>query len=353
MQTFISNIGYVLPQHEVTRSDFQEFYEKRIPEGLHSLFNRISSNSRVFKRYSVIDVLNGQGNKIYPERGIHIDTKERNELYREYAFPLGLEAARKVIDNGDQSITHIITVSCTGAVTPGLEQFISKKMNLRPDIKRLGLNLMGCYAGVTALRTAFEICQANSINKVLVVCCEIASLNMQNEDIESLVAASLFGDGAGALLVESGEESTGFGLTLLDSLTYFIPNSEGEMTWQVGTKGFELHLSKLISNLISRDISQIAKKLLRNLMPIELSDIKWIIHPGGPAILDKIEENLGLKTEALHETRCALATGGNCSSATVITILSDTCMCNEWSGPLGIMAFGPGLTAECVLLNRH
>jgi predicted naringenin-chalcone synthase len=76
------------------------------------------------------------------------------------------------------------------------------------------------------------------------------------------------------------------------------------------------------------------------------------VHPGGPRILDEVAKVLGLPDTALVDSRNALAQAGNRSSGTVLAIIADQCR-SAWSGPLVAFAFGPGLTAEGILLERH
>ena len=45
------------------------------------------------------------------------------------------------------------------------------------------------------------------------------------------------------------------------------------------------------------------------------------MHPGGPRILDVVEQQLGLAAGDLAASRATLAEHGNCSSPTVLLIL--------------------------------
>jgi chalcone synthase len=97
--------------------------------------------------------------------------------------------------------------------------------------------------------------------------------------------------------------------------------------------------------------------------PLSISDwnsIFWIAHPGGPAILDQVEEKLGLLPEKLRASRHVLSEYGNMSSACVLFILDEMRMRSaadglktvreglEWGVLFG---FGPGLTVETVVLH--
>ena len=79
----------------------------------------------------------------------------------------------------------------------------------------------------------------------------------------------------------------------------------------------------------------------------------WAIHPGGPAIVDVVGEELGLPAEALEESRATLRDVGNCSSATVLLVL-ERILAARTLGPgdaVVALAFGPGLTLCGALLR--
>ncbi|XVE81415.1 hypothetical protein DITRI_Ditri15bG0061500 [Diplodiscus trichospermus] len=111
---------------------------------------------------------------------------------------------------------------------------------------------------------------------------------------------------------------------------------------------------------ISKDIE---KCLVEAFQPLGISDwnsLFWIVHPGGPAILDEVEAKLALKPEKLRATRHILSEYGNMSSACVLFILDEirkksredglhtTGEGLEWGVLFG---FGPGLTVETVVLH--
>ena len=79
----------------------------------------------------------------------------------------------------------------------------------------------------------------------------------------------------------------------------------------------------------------------------------WIAHPGGPAVIDGIEQGLALVPGALDASRRGLATIGNLSSASVLVLLRDV-LNGERPAPGSpgmLFAMGPGFCAELVLLE--
>jgi predicted naringenin-chalcone synthase len=76
----------------------------------------------------------------------------------------------------------------------------------------------------------------------------------------------------------------------------------------------------------------------------------WAVHPGGPRILDAVEEGLGLPRGATDVSRAVLAEHGNMSSPTILFIL-DRLRTAGAARPCVALGFGPGLMAEALLLR--
>jgi predicted naringenin-chalcone synthase len=79
---------------------------------------------------------------------------------------------------------------------------------------------------------------------------------------------------------------------------------------------------------------------------------RWAVHPGGKAILDKVETTLGLDAAQLAASRAVLRDYGNMSSATILFVLEQMLQAaGAVPQTVAAMAFGPGLTIECGLLE--
>src|SRR5690606_34612783 len=115
-------------------------------------------------------------------------------------------AARKALAGssqfGDSDVTHVITVSCTGFHAPGPDVLIVEELGLDPATERYHVGFMGCYAVFPALKMARAFCTADPDAVVLIVSVELCTLHLQPEvALDSLLAASVFADGAAAALV--------------------------------------------------------------------------------------------------------------------------------------------------------
>ncbi|PZD96319.1 type III polyketide synthase [Paenibacillus sambharensis] len=287
-------------------------------------------------------------------------TAERMAVYRREAVPLALQAAIGAMDSSGtepEALTHLVTVSCTGQWLPGLETELIKQLGLRPDIMRIPLTFVGCAAGLKAIGLAGHMMAGHPGSRILIVCVELCTLHLQpSGDREALYGASFFGDGASACVIGSATRN----LTprdrgifrLEDSRCVLFPDSEGEMTWDVGGHGFDLYLSTQIPRLLGRFVPA---EVIQVLGERDRPDF-WAVHPGGRGIVDIIQEMLALSDEQVHASRAVLREYGNMSSATILFVLEQIRQTLQGEGreehTEGMaVAFGPGLTAELVRMT--
>ncbi|WP_238439370.1 type III polyketide synthase [Microbacterium sp. JZ31] len=295
-------------------------------------------------------------------------TKARNELYAAEAGPMYVEAGRKAIDAAPgidiADVTHVITVSCTGFYAPGPDFALARDLGLRAGVQRFHLGFMGCYAAMPALNLASQLCGADPEAVVLVVSVELCTLHLRtSEDPDTIIATSLFADGAGAAVVTGRPPADGARVLELDRFaTRTTPVGEGDMAWRIGDHGFEMVLSNAVPSIIGEHVIGAVQPLLADEAPLAaalqdgtVSDriTHWAVHPGGRSILDKVEHALSLTEDQLVPARETLRTYGNMSSATVLfvlrRILDDGATAD--GDRVAAMAFGPGLTVESALLT--
>jgi len=336
-------------------------------------------------------------------------TRVRNELYIVEATKLFVEAARRALeacpDVEAADVTHVVTVSCTGFYAPGPDYMIVRELGLSPATQRYHLGFMGCYASMPALRTAKQFVEADPDAVVLVVSAELCSLHLRtSSDPDTIVASSLFSDGAAAGIVSNRAPAPGekaLGLDLFE--TVITPVGEGDMAWKIGDEGFEMVLSTYVPHIIdehiegalaplvardaaltlllSADLAEelsgaleaatdrgtetasgslatlvaLAEPTTAPVPPATLSSViaHWAIHPGGRSILDKTEAKLGLSEAQLVPSRETLRTNGNMSSATILFVMKAILDAPATADGERVcaMAFGPGLTVESGLMT--
>ncbi|MCF7818601.1 MAG: hypothetical protein K9M54_12045, partial [Kiritimatiellales bacterium] len=214
MKSHIHHIETVLPQYSYR----QDYARDRMVDWLPGKRNRrlihgIYDHSGIDTRHSVLpDFGPGAEPVLFREDGngriIEPSTQDRNRYYAKCSRELIVEAGRRALENSDgfaaSDITHVITVSCTGFYNPGPDLNLIQGLGLPAGTERYNLGFMGCYAAFPALRMADQFCQARPDSVVLVVCLELCSLHLQfREEADSLLANSLFADGAAAVLVSA------------------------------------------------------------------------------------------------------------------------------------------------------
>ena len=328
------------------------------------LVRRLYDMSGIERRHSVLkDFLPGAEPELFGRdaggRVVEPSTEERNRCFIRASRRLSVELARKTLAGAKEfapsDITHVVTVSCTGFYNPGPDFDIVTQLGLSEQTERYHIGFMGCYAAFPALRMARQFCAANSEAVVLIVCLELCSLHLQiRNDPNSILANALFGDGAAAAIVSARPPS---GCRPVLALRRFetAMATEGcrDMAWEIGDNGFNITLSAYIPDIIAANIGHVVDSVLSRagLRPEQIA--RWAIHPGGKAILDKIEAELNLKSAQLDASREVLQRCGNMSSATILFVLHrmmEQAEAND-AAKICAMAFGPGLTIESAILE--
>ncbi len=365
MPAYIQNIATLVPEHffeqNFLRDRMKEYISER--EATKRIIHRIYSKSGIDKRHTVINDFNANGDpRFFFEKDGTLNspsTGTRNTFYAKKAKKLFVETARKTISENKsvlkEDITHVITVSCTGFFAPEPGFKIIQELGLPTSTQRFHLGFMGCFAAFPAMKMAKSFCKANPDATVLVVCLELCSLHLQDsEATDHLISASVFADGAAGMIINTKKPTDSHGLELTHFATSIAEESEKDMAWTIGDTGFDMVLSTYVPEIIESNLSESIRPLFKNyhLAPSQIQH--WAIHPGGRAILDKVQHGFDLKEEQLASSRKVLANFGNMSSATILFVLADLLEQNKSSANESIlaMAFGPGLTIESSLLTK-
>jgi prepilin-type processing-associated H-X9-DG protein len=283
-------------------------------------------------------------------------TAERMQAFDDYAGGLALEAAAKALSDGDISsaaITHLVTVSCTGFQSPGVDLFLIEKLALAPSVQRTHIGFMGCHGAMNGLRVAHAFAEMDPQAVVLLCAVELCSLHMAyGWHPEKVVANALFADGAAAVVASANPSLSHQSLALRRSGSMVIPNSADLMHWEIGDHGFAMGLSPLVPETVGAALLPWLRDWLKEqAIPLE-AVTSWAVHPGGPKILSTCSEVLSLEPNRLLDSRAVLQDHGNMSSATILFIL-ERLRRRSTAGLCLALAFGPGLTAEVALFDRQ
>lgn len=289
--------------------------------------------------------------------------EEKNALYVEHALQLAGDAATRAIEGRGltaRDVDHVVFVSTTGIATPSMDARLANHLGFRADTRRTPIWGLGCAGGAAGLARARDFAIADPRARVLFVALELCSLTFQHHDLSkrNLVASSLFGDGAAAVLVEGIEVASGAGgshrpLELVASRSTFWPDTLDVMGWTVDGDG--LHV------VFSRDIPTIVRERVRPSLiafleeqGLRLETLPHLVaHPGGAKVLRAYADALGLPPESFRHAREVLRDNGNMSSPSCLFVLQRFLDAGEiQAGEHAVLAaLGPGFAAEYVLLR--
>ena len=330
-----------------------QFHQKQILEaawavlGRHEQFETLSSlfsNTGIRHRYGVMPI-----EWYLEQRG----WPERTEAFLEGAETLFIDVARKALARADleaSDIDTVVTVCSTGIATPTLEARIAGKMGFRGDVSRVPVFGLGCAGGVSGLSIAARLAQSRPGTNVLLVALELCTLAVRHDELTkaNIVAASLFGDGAAAIVLRAGDG----GATQIEATGEKLwPNTLDIMGWSVDPEGFGVIFQRTIPDFV-RDHMGPAVAEIASRMKLSLGDIdRFICHPGGAKVIAALERALVLDQGTLDHERDIIADYGNMSAPTVLFVLER--MRAQGLPPRSLLtALGPGFTASCVAL-RH
>lgn len=359
MQAVISAIGTANPTHKQNQQAAAEIVASalNLKPAEKRLLKSIYKATGIQHRYSVIsDFCKNRGEYEFFPNDIDApfpSTAARMRIYKENALKLALAAATECVKNSDlSSITHVITVSCTGMYAPGIDIELVQQLNLNSNVKRTTINFMGCYGAFNAIKVAESICKSETTAKVLVVSVELCTIHFQkNESRDNIFSNAIFADGAAALLIETKSNQEKY-LSLEAFHCDLLPQSSDAMAWHIADNGFDIVLSSYVPEAIESGIAAFVQRLLsqNDYRDIDL----YAIHPGGQKILKACEKALVINEEDNRYSYQVLRDYGNMSSATVIFVLKaiwDDLKTSDKNKTIFSCAFGPGLTLESMLLK--
>ncbi|MFF0729885.1 type III polyketide synthase [Streptomyces sp. NPDC004134] len=333
-----------VPEYVITMEETLEFAQRvhggkpQLPLAL-----RLIRNTGVRKRHIVQPIEKTLG---------HPGFEERNRVYEAESkkrCPRVIEEALANADVAAHDVDAIVYVSCTGFLMPSLTAWLINTMGLRTDTRQLPIAQLGCAAGGAAINRAHDFCLAHPGSNVLIVSCELCSLCYQpgDDDIGSLLSDGLFGDAVAAAVVR-GDGGTGVDLERNGS--YLIPDTEDWISYAVRDTGFHFQLDRRVPGTMEP-----LAPVLRDFATGHDWDIGkldfYIIHAGGPRILDDLARFLDVDREMFRHSWATLTERGNIASAVVLDALrrlieEETPQANA----TGVIAgFGPGITAEMAL----
>ncbi len=331
----------MVPEYVITRAETLDI-ARRLHAGNPNLplVLRLIENTGVRKRHIIQPI-----EKTLAHPGFEI----RNRIYEEQAKARLPEVVRQALDNAglrEREIDVIVYVSCTGFMMPSMTAWLINTMGFRYDTRQIPISQLGCAAGGAAINLARDFCAAHPGTNALIVSCEFCSLCYQptDDDIGSLLSDGLFGDAVAAAVVRG---NGGTGMSLERNASYLIPHTENWISYAVKSTGFHFQLDKRVPTTM-KPLSPALRELARA-HGWDASDLDfYIVHAGGPRILDDLSTYLQVDGHAFRHSRATLTEYGNIASAVVLDALgrlfAEGLVAEHGRGV--IAGFGPGITAE-------
>ena len=346
----IAAAASAFPEHyypqAVLTAALEQFWGGRLRSP--GLLHRLHEHAQVDGRYLSLPIYAYPGIKTWGEA---------NRAWIETAEKIGGEAlcraATKAGISG-QDIDALFFVSVTGICSPSIDAKLINRLKLNPNLRRVPIFGLGCVAGAAGISQASDYVRAYPDRIAALVSVELCSLTFQQDDLSmaNLISSGLFGDGAAAVLVAGAERGLP-GPEIVATRSVFYPDTERVMGWDISERGFQIVLAPEVPQVIREHLRVDADAFLAE-HGLTSADIGcWVLHTGGPRVLEATQEALGLNREDVAASWDCLRRMGNLSSASVLAVLEEIML--HRAPPPGtwsvLAAMGPGFCSELVLMR--
>lgn len=346
----IASVASAFPKHYYSQdllvAALKDDWRHRLPNP--DILDRLDESMKVDGRYTARPI----------EFYLNLKTwGQANDAWIDVGLDIGEQAlCRAMVSAGIQprDLNALFVTSVTGIAAPSLDARLINRLGLSPNLKRIPIFGLGCVAGAAGISRAADYVRGYPGQAAALLSIELCSLTLQRDDISMahMISALLFGDGAAATVVV-GSEVESNGPEILATKSVFYPNTERVMGWDISEKGFHIVLSAEVPDTVVRHLGEDVDAFLAE-QDLCRSDIKsWVMHTGGPKVLEATATSLGITAKDLEASWECLRKVGNLSSTSVLLVLEDFFKHRRPDpGTLSILAaMGPGFCSELVLLR--
>jgi alkylresorcinol/alkylpyrone synthase len=346
----IASAASAFPKHYYT--------QKVLLEKLQEYWGDRLRNPQMLARLHRNVTVEGRHLAMSPERYSDMERwGQANDVWIEVARELGEQSLCRALHHAGldaQELGALFFVSVTGIASPSIDAMLINRMGLPRNIRRVPIFGLGCVAGAAGIARAADYVRAYPSQAAALVSVELCSLTIQRDDLSvaNLISSGLFADGAAAVIVTGGEIDAA-GPEILATRSIFYPETEEMMGWKITEKGFRITLSPEVPVLIREHLGHDVDAFLAD-HGHQRGDIgSWVLHTGGPKVLEATAAALNLHNGQLDASWECLRKVGNLSSASVLVVLEDVIRNRRPEpGTLGVLAaMGPGFCSELLLLR--
>lgn len=292
-----------------------------------------------------------------------LDLKQRHASYGKIVG----DCLEDMYADAPEAPDDLIHVTCSGYLAPSpVERMVARREWFDTTVTHS--YHMGCYGAFPAIRMAHGFLASSRAgtarpkSRVDIVHTELLSghHNIEDSGIENIITMTLFADGFVKYSLCTEEHAREHGLRGLRVLAYeehLLPDSADDMTWVPAAHQFQMTLSVMVPVVIKRHVRAFVTKLLRGVgidFERERARLMFAIHPGGPKIVEHVQEELGLDPDQVAISREVFREHGNMSSATVPHILKGILeeKAVRSGTPVVCLGFGPGLTVTGLVVEK-
>ncbi|WP_380175816.1 type III polyketide synthase [Kineococcus sp. DHX-1] len=351
-QSRVLAVEPVLPAHRHEQAEIAAELAPLLtePGPRRALLHRLHGNAGVRTRHLALPL------REYADLARRPDAFDAaNAVFADVGLDLAEQAVKGALASAGlapEDVDVLLFTTVTGVAAPSLDALLVDRVGLRRDVVRWPGFGLGCVAGAAGISRLEDHLAGHPGQVGLLVSVELCSLTLQPTDtsVANLVASGLFGDGASAVVVAGPERAAGRpGWAVLDHTSRLLPGSADALGWQVGARGLRIVLSSQLPEVLHQHVGADVAAFLAGRGGSPRVD-RWVVHPGGPKVLDAVADALDLAPDALATSRQVLADVGNLSSSAVLHVLARTpAQPGERVLMLGV---GPGVSTETVLLER-
>jgi alkylresorcinol/alkylpyrone synthase len=284
--------------------------------------------------------------------------EERNHEYAARGLELMEQAVRTCLERASTApdeIDHLFFVTTTGLATPSLDALLAARLGMRLDVRRSPLFGLGCAGGAGALVRACDVLRQAPGERALVISLEICSLvfSTRAKTATDVVGVALFGDGAAAVLLGGDDHAADESVTVAQTATRLFPEAQHLMGWNFTGDGMRLILSRDVPTFVTERLAPVVREFVGGAGTAVDALDHYLLHPGGPKVMDTYCSTFGLPGEAVSISRESMREYGNLSSAAVLFMLNDLVTSGRpKAGDAGLMiALGPGFACEMLMLR--